>query len=152
MPTSTPNVDAAFTQLLAALDAESAEYQELGGQVFHGGAPRQAQGLLRRGHANTDFRNEVAALYEKWKAGLPMPPFAPAPRQPRAEPLSDAGPGLIRNIDGVSESEAAHAIGVKPAKVREWLEAGALKGYRRVSGRWKIARTDLLDFIRNRRY
>lgn len=146
------DVDAAFVQLLSAIEAERTNFQKLGGEVFHGGAPREAQGLLRRAQANIELRNQIAALHEKWKAGLTTNPVTPASEQANASPAEPAGPGLIRNIDGVSESEAAHVIGVKPAKVRAWLEAGTLKGYRRVSGTWKIARTDLIEFIRNRRY
>ncbi|HWA08840.1 MAG TPA: helix-turn-helix domain-containing protein [Opitutaceae bacterium] len=151
MTQSSSDVDAAFVQLLSALEAEGINFQKLGGEIFHGGAPREAQGLLRRSQANIGLRNEVAALHEKWRAGLTTKPATPALGKSSVGAVAPGGPGLIRNIDGVSESEAARALGTTPAKVRALLEAGTLKGYRRVSGTWKIARTDLIDFIRNRR-
>lgn len=144
-------VEAAFAQLLSALEAEKVDFQKLGGEIFHGGAPKEAQYLLRRAQANIDLRKAVVALCEKWKAGQPANSAAPAPEQPSAETNKTSGPGLIRNIEGVSMAEAAQAIGVTPAKVKAWLEDGTLKGYQRVSGTWKIARTDLIDFVRNRR-
>lgn len=151
MDQSSSDVDAAFVQLLSALEAQRVNFQKLGGEIFHGGAPKEAQGLLRRAQANIDLRNEVAALHEKWRTGPATKPVAQAPKKSEIVAPESGGPGLIRNIDGVSESEAARALGVTPAKVRALLEAGTLKGYRRVSGTWKIARTDLIDFVRNRR-
>ena len=81
---------------------------------------------------------------------ISLPPPTPT-LTVREEKTERAQPGLIRNIPGMSESKAAKQLYVKPAKIREWLESGALKGFRRVSGTWKITQHDLVEFARNRR-
>jgi hypothetical protein len=153
MAKSESTVDAAFTSLLAALDAEAAEMKESDLEVFYGWALRPPPIEPVRAQAHSALSGQVASLYEQWKSfniNETRPP-PPAPVSTRVVRIGNAGPGLIRNIKGFSEGGAAKKLGVKPAKVREWLEAGTLKGYRRVSGKWKIAHKDLIEFVRNRR-
>jgi excisionase family DNA binding protein len=148
MPTPTQTVETAFAQLAAALAAEIASLEQLGGEIFHGGAPRGAQVLFRRAKERARIRDEALALHARWEAlesGMEEP-AAPEPRRQAAALPPNSK--TLRQIPGVSVSEAAKALGVTPAKVKEMLTSGHLKGYQRVSGNWKIARMDLLAFIR----
>jgi excisionase family DNA binding protein len=60
-------------------------------------------------------------------------------------------PVLIRHIEGVGVQEAAACLGATTAQVKQWLESGALKGYRPTGGRWKSTRKDLITFSRSQR-
>jgi excisionase family DNA binding protein len=142
-----PAVDAAFRQLLSALDAEIAELRELGSHHFHhDGAPRESQGLLRRAGDRTRLRTEVEKSYRQWQENAPIP--APPAAVPDFEPTN---PVLIRHIKGISAPEAAKRLGVGEEKVRGWLEARTLKGFRPTGGRWKITPADLMAFARDHR-
>lgn len=145
-------VESAFKQTLAALDAEIAEYRRLGGEIFHNGAPRNAQTLLRRANDRAALRDKVAAIFEEWKSAPsnPAPPPTPQPSTSFLR-MERAQPGLIRNIRGMTTQSAAKQLGVPPAKVLEWLGAGLLKGYQKVGGTWKITRPDLIAFTREHR-
>lgn len=146
-------VDAAFSQLIAAIDTDLADLDRMGREVFHNVSPRQALGVLQRVRDRKALRSKVVELNDLQKHCAPMAPLPsiPQPLSKRKERAERTGPGLIRNIEGMSDSEAAKHLGVKPAKIREWLESGTLKGYRRVSGKWKIAKVDLIAFMRERR-
>jgi excisionase family DNA binding protein len=142
-----PAVEAAFRQLLSALDAEIAELRELGSHHFHhDGAPRESQGLLRRAGDRTRLRSEIEQFYRQWQGNAPTP--VPPAAVPECEPTN---PVLIRHIKGISAPDAAKRLGVSEEKVRAWLEAGTLKGYRPTGGRWKITPADLMAFARDHR-
>jgi excisionase family DNA binding protein len=143
-------VEAAFRQLLSTLDAEIAELRELGSHLFHhDGAPRESQGVLRRAGDRTRLRAEIEKFYRQWQenASAPTAPSPPA-AAPDCEPTN---PVLIRHIKGISAPDAAKRLGVGEEKVRGWLEAGTLKGYRPTGGRWKITPADLMAFTRDHR-
>jgi excisionase family DNA binding protein len=143
-----PEVEAAFRQLLAALDAEIAELRELGSRHFHhDGAPRESQGVLRRARDRTRLRAEIDKFFRQWqeKAPTPPPPPVAVPDRELTNPI------LIRHIKGISAPDAAKRLGVGEEKVRGWLEAGTLKGYRPTGGRWKITPADLVAFARDHR-
>ena len=147
---STPKVDAAFEQLIAAFDAEIAELRKVGGEVFHNvGAPWNAQSLLLLARAKASLKEEVALLHEKWRSGIRIE--RPEPSSIRVEKIGHSGPGLLRNIKGLSDRQFAKKLGVKLPKVREWLEAGTMRGFRRASGGWKIPMADVRAFLRDHR-
>lgn len=143
-------VEAAFHQLLTALDAEIAELRELGSHHFHhDGAPRESRGILRRAIDRTRLRAEIEKLHRQWQENEVAPPTPPPPMEiPDREP---ANPILIRHIQGISTPDAAKRLGVGEKKVHGWLESGILKGYRPTGGRWKITRADLIAFARDHR-
>lgn len=149
---SSAKVDMAFQQLAAALAAEVAEFRKAGGTTFHHGAPRQGQILLRRAGDHEALQQQIVALHQKWKDGTRSPPPPPT-----AEPstsylkLERSQPGLIRTIKGVTTAQAAKLLGVPPGQVLAWLEAGTLKGYRKVGGTWNITRADIVAFSRDHR-
>lgn len=60
---STQAVDAAFSELAAALDAESAEMKKVGGELFHAGAPHQAQSIGMNSSSST--RESLAKLQRR---------------------------------------------------------------------------------------
>ena len=143
-----PAVDAAFRQLLAALEAEIAELRQLGSHHFHyDAAPRESQGLLRRAVDRARLRDELTRLYARWQENQPMP----APPSVDAGAPEPTNPVLIRHIKGISVPNAAERLGVSETRVRTWLEAGTLKGYRPTDGRWKITPADLMTFVRTHR-
>lgn len=149
---TSPTVDAAFQQLLAALDAEIVEFKKVGGEIFHNGAPRQAQAILRRANDHAVLRQRIADLHAQWKAGISSPAPSPTPQPTiRYFKFERAQPGLIRNIKGMTTSAAAKKLGVPPSAVLCWLDTGMLKGYRKVGGTWKITQADLVTFSRDRR-
>jgi excisionase family DNA binding protein len=149
---SSPKVDYAFQQLVAALNAEIAEFKKVGADIFHSGAPRHAQALLRRANDHESLQQQVAALHERWKSGI-LSPTPPPTYPPPASylKLERSQPGLIRNIKGMTTAQAAKMLGVPPRKVVGWLEAGTLKGYQKVGGTWKITKADLVTFSRDHR-
>jgi excisionase family DNA binding protein len=149
---SSPKVDIAFQQLVAALAAEVAEFRKVGGSIFHNGAPRHAQALLRRANDHESLQQQIAALHERWKAGI-WSPTPPPTREPSTSYLKQerSQPGLIRTIKGMTTANAAKMLGVPPRKVLAWLEAGTLKGYQKVGGTWKITKADLVAFSRDHR-
>jgi excisionase family DNA binding protein len=149
MLSTPPIVDTAFRQLLTALDAEIAELRQIGSRHFHhDGAPRESQGLLRRANQRTHIRAEIESLQREWQENA-APTLAPLPTE--ESDIEPANPVLIRHIKGISARDAAKRLGVGEAKVREWLEAGTLKGYRPTGGHWKITPADLLAFARAHR-
>lgn len=149
---SSPKVDIAFQQLEAALAAEVAEFRKVGGGVFHNGAPRHAQALLRRANDHEALQQQIVALHDRWKDGIWSPPPPPA-SEPSASylKLERSQPGLIRTIKGMTTANAAKLLGVPPRKVLAWLEAGTLKGYQKVGGTWKITKADIVAFSRDHR-
>ncbi len=147
--------DSAFCQVIDALAAENASQGRQRMGTLQGGAPRQALELLRVAKALAQLRDEMTKLYDGWAAGKHIggverldDDLAPSSSSAEVERIN---PVKLRDIDGVSPSEAAQALGLKPAQVVALLTAGTLKGYQRVSGKWKISRADLLAFIRDRK-
>ena len=114
--------------------------------MFHDCSPKQARGLLRTAKDTAVLKEHIVHLYNEWKSGGPIKlNKPPAPKSPRSqEPLN---PVLIRHMKGVSITDAAISLGVKVARVREWLELGRLKGFRPTNGRWKITLPDLRAFM-----
>jgi hypothetical protein len=142
------SVETAFKLLADALATESEALRTIGSEVFHGGSPRQSQGLLRRARDLTKIREDALALHARWQkleSGADDPTAQAQSAQSKAPYSRPVG---IRRVPGVSVAETAQALGLTPAKVKELLASGQLKGYQRVSGNWKITRQDLLDYIR----
>ena len=150
MLTTPPAVAGAFAKLIAALDAEISELQMAGRNVLHEGSPGQMQRMLRLAMEHAALRDQVMKLHLSWKSGQ-LPPLTPPPPTPPEFAKARVNPVLIRHIEGVGVQEAAKCLGVGTAQVKQWLESGALKGYRPTGGRWKITRKDLLKFSRSQR-
>jgi excisionase family DNA binding protein len=147
MLTSPPIVEAAFLQLEGAIDAEIAELQKIGGEVFHDCSPKQARGLLERSKELAALKEQIARLRSQWASGASIR-FSGQPAQKLEKPIPEpTNPILIRHIKGVSVPDVAKSLGVNEGQVREWLELGKLKGYRPTGGRWKVTLADMRRFI-----
>ncbi len=62
-------------------------------------------------------------------------------------PMGGTGLTTIRSDDWLSVREAARLLGVHIGTVREWADAGLLRGYRTVGGHRRFARSDLQQFL-----
>ncbi len=152
MIVSLPATEAAFQQLIAALDAEVKELNAIGSKVAIHGVTQNAPRIMKLARERAIFRDHIVFLHNQWKQDEPAGIAYLQVQLPEPlEPVSSKKPVLSRSVKGLSLAEAAKKLMVKPAKVKTWLETGTLKGYRRVSGTWKITQSDLADFYRNHR-
>lgn len=149
---SQPATDAAFRQLVAALESETNELNQLGTRVALAGNPKNAQKLMRLAGERAKFRDHVKFLHKEWEKPEPigirnLQVTSEAAAVGEARPVTP----LSRKTKGLTLAQAAAKLGVRSEKVQGWLDAGTLKGYRRVSGTWKILQTDLVEFYRQHR-
>lgn len=116
-----PKTLAAFEALLSALDAEIREFQSLGQLRFHAdGSPQSARRLTHASILRSQLRQEVAQLMAKWQAEIPAPPPMPAPPPESARGVLHARTKSVPHA--MTHNEAAKRLGVRPEKIRGWLE------------------------------
>ena len=143
---------AAFEALLAALDAEIRDFHSLGQLRFHtDGSPQSARLLTHAAIQRGQLRNEVVQLQAKWQADIQAPPpisVPPAPESARG-PALHAQPKSVPHA--MTHNEAAKRLGVRPEKIRGWLESGLLKGRQISRTKWQVDAQDLLSFARDHR-
>lgn len=146
-----PKTQAAFEALLAALDAEIRELQSLGKHRFHAdGSPQSARRLTHAAIQRGQLRNKVVQLYAKWQADIPAPlPMSVPPSPESARETPHAQPRSVAHA--MTHNEAAKRLGVRPEKIRDWLESGLLKGQQLTRTKWQVDAQDLLSFARNHR-
>jgi hypothetical protein len=140
-------VETALQKLSAAIAAESGALR-IQDRGDHGGSATQSICLLSRARVIDQVREDAHTLKARWlnlESGAEEPASPPPARSASSVPPNSK---TLRQIPGVSIAETAQALGVTPAKVKEMLTSGHIKGYQRVSGTWKITRRDLLAFIR----
>ena len=113
---STSAANDAFIQLATALNAEAAELRRIGSEHFHGGFPKESQGVLRRSVERARLREQICRLHEQWQTGSQVTKEAAPPSAevgPRVEPTN---PVLLRHIKGMSVPDAAAALGLAKPK------------------------------------
>lgn len=148
---TSPKTQAAFEALLAALDAEIREFQSLGQHRFHAdGSPQSARRLTHAAILRSQLRQEVAQLHAKWQADIPAPlPMAVPPSPESARGALHSQPKSVPHA--MTHNEAAKRLGVRPEKIRGWLESGLLKGQQLARTKWQVDAQDLLSFARDHR-
>jgi excisionase family DNA binding protein len=141
------NTEAAFRQLVAALDAEARVHSAIGGEVFFRGTPKESRPVLRSAGLFGQLRDHIKYLHSMWEKDdltvmghLKVQDSEPRAADPASRPLK------FRRIQGMPAGEAAKKLGVKPVTVRSWLESGMLKGHRSVNGKWRIPQIELVAF------
>ena len=147
MALPSPAVDAAFIHLAAALDTEATEFQTIGGVVFYRGTPLEARRVLELAGDRATLRDHIRYLHAQWQSDAQnfFSKLAVQPPTPKSEKVKNPP---LSNIGGMSVKSAAKKIAVSEDEIVEWLEAGKLKGYRGVGGRWKITKVNLIKFYR----
>ena len=85
----------------------------------------------------------------KWQAEIPAPPPMPAPPPESARGVLHARTQSVRHA--MTHNEAAKRLGVRPEKIRGWLETGLLKGQQLTRTKWQVDAQDLLTFARDHR-
>lgn len=144
---SRPETATAFAQLIAALDSEAKDLNELGTKVALAGETRNAAKLMKLAAERGRFREHIASLFEQWKKVEPdnLAHVTAGPRPgDRLEILQSKPTPLSRKIKGLTVAEAARKLMVKPALIQQWIGNGKLTAYQRVSGTWKILPADLI--------
>ena len=92
-------------------------------------------------------RDHIEYLHSKWKCYdlVELNRLRVQDPEPRSAGGADQ-PVRFNKIKGMTANAAAKKLGVKPAKVLQWLESGMLKGYRKLGGGWKIPQIELVAF------
>ncbi len=142
---------AAFEALLAALDAEIRDFHSLGQLRFHtDGSPQSARLLTHAAIQRGQLRHEVAQLQAKWQADIPAPPPISVPPSPAStQGAHHTQPKSVTHA--MTHNEAAKRLGVRPEKIRGWLESRLLKGRQITRTKWQVDAQDLLSFARDHR-
>jgi hypothetical protein len=139
--------EAAFQQLMVALNAEAHAHSVVGGDVFYKGIYDKSLPVFEVAAGIGRLRDHIEYLHSKWKRCdlVELNRLRVQDPEPRSASASDQ-PVRFNKIKGMTASAAAKKLGVKPAKVLPWLESGMLKGYRKLGGGWKIPQIELVAF------
>lgn len=142
---SRPETGQAFEQLIAALDAEAQELNQLGSKVALAANPRNAAKIMRLAGERARFRDHVRRLYQEWQQEAPADlATITAPPPDPVEPAS--GPEITGPL--LTIGEAARKVGVSPQRIREWIYAGHLPAKQGPTGKWKVSGPGLIACYR----
>lgn len=147
---SRPETGRAFEQLIAALEAETCDLNELGARVARESEPKKGAAILKLAGERARFRDHISALHAEWKKIEPDRLAPITSRDPTLPP-----PGTIMAATATKPAgplltigEAARKVGVTPKQIRDWIFAGHLPAQQGPSGRWKVSGPGLIECYR----
>lgn len=143
---SRPETGQAFEQLIAALDAEAQELNQLGSKVALAGNPKNAAKVMRLAGERARFRDHIRRLYLEWQKEAPAE--LPAITAPPPDPIEPPSPGPKIAGPLMSIGEAARKVGVSSQRIRVWIFSGHLPAKQGPTGKWKVSGPGLIACYR----